>query len=350
METNNQSILLLSHQDLLESGCFNMKRAIDVAEQTLIDFSMGNVLYPSKVSQIFNEESQHRINCLPATLFTQKVCGMKWVSVFPDNPQKFGLQNLTAVILLSQIVTGFPIAFMEGTLCSDLRTAAISSIAAKYLARKDSESIGFIGAGEQAQMHFIGLKTVLPNLKVCKVASRTSESEHLFIQNLSKLYKDVEFMPCDSNYCQSATDSDIIVTAISAQAPILQSEWLKEGCFYCHVGGWEDDYSVPLSVNKIVCDDWESVKHRTQTVSRLYQMGKLSDSDIHANLHEVVTSKKTGRTTTSEKVYFNAVGLSYVDVALAYDMYEMAKQNGKGHNYTLREKRVFEDFENHIVL
>ncbi len=66
----------------------------------------------------------------------EKIYGMKWVSVFPGNPHNHGLPNLSATILLSEIKTGFPIALLEGTMCSNMRTAAVSAVAAKYLAVK----------------------------------------------------------------------------------------------------------------------------------------------------------------------------------------------------------------------
>jgi ornithine cyclodeaminase/alanine dehydrogenase-like protein (mu-crystallin family) len=340
--SNNISVLFISQEELLETGCFNMNMAIDIAEQALIDYANGYILFPDKVSQIFNEVTQDRINCLPATLLKQKICGMKWVSVFPGNPVKFGLQNVTACIILSNIENGFPLTYMEGTLCSNMRTAAVSSIAAKYLAKGDSKSIGFIGAGEQAKMHLVGMKTVFPQLEVCKVASRTTETERCFINDLSQLYPDLKFISCNSLYEAAATDSDIIVTAISAQLPILQSEWIKKGAFYCHVGGWEDDYAVPLKANKIVCDDWNSVKHRTQTISRLYKYGKLKDADIYGDLHEIVTQKKMGRTNNEEFIYFNAVGLSYVDVALAHEMYCLVLNKGRGKKMILQSKKLFD--------
>jgi ornithine cyclodeaminase/alanine dehydrogenase-like protein (mu-crystallin family) len=104
--SNNISVLFISQEELLETGCFNMNMAIDIAEQALIDYANGYILFPDKVSQIFNEVTQDRINCLPATLLKQKICGMKWVSVFPGNPVKFGLQNVTACIILSNIENG----------------------------------------------------------------------------------------------------------------------------------------------------------------------------------------------------------------------------------------------------
>lgn len=338
----NISCRIISHDDIVNSGCFNMPNAIEIVEKTLVDYSKGLILYPDKVSQIFDEESQSRINCLPATLLKDKVSGMKWVSVFPDNPKLRNLENLTAMILLSDITTGYPMTLMEGTLCSALRTAAVSATAAKYLAKKTTESIGIVGAGEQAKMHFVGMKTVYPQIKYCKVASRSPNSEMKFIQTLERKYPEVIFEQCFSDYEKACTNSDIIVSAISGQEPIIKMKWLDEGVFYCHVGGWEDEYDVALGMDKIVTDDWESVKHRTQTISRLYKLGLLKDSDIYADLYEIVINKKDGRINDREKVYFNSVGLSYIDVALALDFYNRVKNNSLGIQTDLRNCNIFD--------
>lgn len=319
---------LISHKDQVNAGCFDIPLGIHTTEIALRAFRDGDVIYPDKTSQIFNEEEQTRINCLTATIRSQEVCGMKWVAVFPPNPSRFGVPNLNASILLSETVTGYPIAFIDGTLCSDLRTAAISAVAAKYLARQNSETIGFIGSGEQAKMHLLALAHVLPNLKTCKVASRSPESERKFVEQMSRLLPAMKFITCDGDYQKAAMDSDVVVTAISAQLPLLKAEWLKEGVYYNHVGGWEDDYMVPKIMDKIVCDDWEAVKHRTQTISRLYKMGELKDEDIYADLFEIVGGEKPGRTSETEKIYFNPVGLSYVDVALGKAFYDRVMQSG----------------------
>lgn len=334
--------LYLSQQDLLKSGCFDLRLAIDAAEKAMIAFREKKILFPEKIVQIFNDDTQERINCLPATLLPEKVCGMKWVSVFPPNPIQHGLQNLSAVMILSEIETGFPIAFMEGTLISNMRVGAMGGVAAKYYARKNAESIGFIGAGEQAKMHLVAMKTVVPSLKICRVAAKSEDEEQQFIDEMGAIFEDITFSGAKTSGEAAMSEADILVTATSAQAPLLKASWMKPGSFYSHVGGWEDEYKVAQQCDKIVCDDWETVKHRTQTLSRMYKDGELTDNDIHANIDEVVAGVKCGRERDNERIYFNSVGISYVDVAISLAMYNRAKEAGAGRILTLQEKMLFQ--------
>ena len=334
-----------SQEDLLSAGCLDLNLAMDAAEESMKLFASGDVLFPEKIVQIFNDETQERINCLPATFRSKKVCGVKWVSVFPPNPVKFGLQNLSAVIILSEITNGFPIAFMEGTLCSNIRVGAMGGVAAKYLARKDSEEIGFIGTGEQAKMHLIAMKTVCPSLKICRVGAKTPDEEAQFVSEMSPIFPDMKIEGTNTSLEKAVSGADIIVTATSAQAPLLKADWMKPGAFYSHVGGWEDEYAVAENCDKIVTDDWETVKHRTQTLSRMYKDGKLKDSDIHCNLIDLINGTKPGRENDEERTYFNAVGLAYADVGIAHAMYERASETGKGQDLVIQEKMIFEHTE-----
>ena len=319
-----------SERDLAYSGCFSVPMAIEVAEQAMLDYHSGKILCPGKVIQIFDEETQNRINCLPATLLTPGICGMKWVSVFPFNPMRYGISNVSALILLSEIRSGRPVALLEATLCSNLRTGAITAVAAKFLANVGSRRIAFIGSGEQARAHFLCLKHVLPALELCFIASRTRESCERFVESMSPLFPDVEFRACGNRFQEAVVGADVIVTATSAQEPILQADWVKPGALYCHVGGWEDSYEVPLKASKIFCDSWHSAKIRAQTISRLHRMGRLRDEAISGDLHQVVAGEIEGRANGEEFIYFNAVGLAYVDVALGWRMAQMARQAGLG--------------------
>ena len=331
-----------SQEDLLGAGCFDMRLAMSAAEDAMLAYRRGDVLFPEKIVQIFNDETQERINCLPATFRERKICGVKWVSVFPPNPVKFGIQNLSAVIILSEIEHGFPIAFMEGTLCSNLRVGCMGAIAAKYLARQDAKSVGFIGGGEQAKMHLIAMKAALPSLSQCRVAAKTPEEERQFVCQMSPILPEMEFVTANASLEAAVSGVDVVVTATSAQAPLLKAEWLAPGAFYSHVGGWEDEYGVAQRCQKIVCDDWETVKHRTQTLSRMYQDGVLQDSDIYANLVDLIAGDKPGRESPDERIYFNAVGLAYVDVAIAIAMFERASQAGMGQDLQIQHEMIFE--------
>ena len=343
MSANHQiHCQFFSQEDLLGSGCLDIRLAMDAAEKAIKSYANGDVLFPDKIVQIFNDETQERINCLPATFKTEKICGVKWVSVFPLNPLRHGSQNLSAVIILSEIEHGFPFAFMEGTLCSNMRVGAMGALAASHLARNDSESIGFIGAGEQAKMHLIAMKTAIPSLRTCRVGAKTIEEEAEFVREMSAILPNVDIQGTETNLEKAASDADIIVTATSAQAPLLKADWVKPGAFYSHVGGWEDEFEVAKICDKIVCDDWETVKHRTQTLSRMYQAGELSDKEIHGNLSEIILGSKAGRESSDERIYFNAVGLAFTDVAIAMAMYQRARDAGMGQDLKIQHEMIFE--------
>ena len=320
---------------------FYIQEVIRVIEEVLVDYKNGGVMLPDKISQIFNLETQDRINCMPSTLMKDGVCGIKWVSVFPENPHKFSSQNVSGVIILSELEQGFPIAVMDGTLITALRTACMGAIGAKYLARKDSHIYGTIGSGEQAKAHFVAIKQMFPQIDTCYVASRSGKGENQFIDIMKKKYPDVDFIPCNSDYDKAAQNADIIVTAVSCQEPLLKADAVKNGTYYCHVGGWEDEYAVPQKATKIVCDDWHSLKHRgSPTIARMYKDGLLKDSDIYANIADIIDGTKPGRGNDDEICYFNSIGLSFVDVSVAYSFYKKVLNSNLGKDWKIQETDV----------
>lgn len=339
---NRISVKLISMNDIMASGCFEIDAILDIMEHVLLDYKTGKVMLPDKISQIFDEHTQNRINCMPSTLIEDGICGVKWVSVFPHNPQKYDCANVSGVILLSELTKGYPYAVVDGSFITAIRTACMGAIGAKYLAKPDSYEYCTIGTGEQAKMHFITIKHVIPSIKICRVASRNSESEDKYIAEMSSRYPDVKFVKCNSDYTKAAYGADIIVTAVSCQAPLLKADAVKHGAFYCHVGGWEDEYAVPLKADKIICDNWESVKHRSQTISRLYTTGELKDSDIYADIVDVIDGTKAGRENDTEFIYFNTVGLSYVDIAVANYCYNRAVAGGFYKEWVMQEKSFFD--------
>ena len=324
--------LLINEREARATFCGKEQVAIELVEAALRKRAAGDVLLPDKISQIFDPKIQNRINCLPATLVSDNLCGMKWVSVFPENP-RHGIRNLTGLVILSELQHGLTLSVMDGTYLTGIRTAAVGAVAAKHLARADAATIGFIGAGREARMHLDMLRLVRPSLKKCYVSSRSTETVLSFIEEGSAKHPDMEFINCADHYRAAAKPADIIVTATSSQLQLLKAEYVQEGAFYVHVGGLEDEYEVPKKAQKIVCDEWESVKHRSQTISLMYKAGTLSDEDIYSDLGEIVTGAKPGRENDTEFIYFCSVGLSFIDVTFARYIYEEAKRLGLGTPY-----------------
>lgn len=323
MIDNNVDIKIISQKNLINSKCFNYNKAIKVCEQSFIEYrNDNNIIIPNKTSVIFDEKSQNRINCLPAGIKNKNIYGMKWISVFPNNPLEINIPNISAVILLSSMKSGLPLALMDGTLCSNMRTSCVAALATKYLSKKSSTTIGFVGAGEQAKASFLAIMSVRKKINKCYVSSRTNKSEKKFISDMKKFYPEIKFIECKSDYSKAVKEADIIVSAISGQETIIKADWIKEGSLYCHIAGLEDEYKVAKKADKIICDNWEATKHRTQTISRMYKEGLIKDKDIYADLDEIISKEKIGRENDKEFIYFNSVGMAFADIVLASWMYE----------------------------
>lgn len=332
-------IRVISQEDVAEIFRGNADGIYGIIEDSFQKYLKGDIIMPDKISQIFDEKTQNRINCMPATLIDEKICGMKWVSVFPSNAPKC-VQNVTGIMLISELETGFPIAVIDGTLSTKMRTAAVGCTAAKYLAPSKVETIGIIGAGEEARMHFTLLKHLFPTIKECRVSSLNTEIEQGFIDKFQDIVPDVKFVTCNNDSYVCASGADIVVTAISAQSPVLKATDITKGGLYIHVGGWEDEYGVALKADKIVCDEWEVVKHRSQTLCRMFKEGLIKDENIYANLSELIAGTKKGRENDEEFIYFNSVGLSYIDINFANYIYKEAITRILGQEVVLAEQNV----------
>lgn len=321
--------LYLSSEDVHNIVSKDYSFILKGVEDALRMLSDGTAVQPDKISQIIDEKAQNRINCMPATLSEVGTSGMKWVSVFPSNKTK-GTENVEGFTILSETEMGKIKCFMNATECTSLRTAAIGAVAARYLANPESKAVGFIGAGKEAEAHFRMLKFVIPNISICYFSSRTESKIAKLIEELQLQYPDVKFVNCADNYEKAVVSADIIVTAISSQEQVLKEKWIRPGMMYIHVAGLEDEYGVAKRATKIVCDSWDCVKHRTQTISQMYKNGDLSDDDIYGDLSEIIMGTKPGRETREEFIYFNSVGMAAIDVLFSNMIYEKALTNGIG--------------------
>lgn len=331
MGKHGQGTVLLSRSELKKAWGGDVEGLVDAVEYGFREYAAGRVILPEKASQVFDEVTQDRINCMPSTVRGLGLAGVKWVSVFPENPGLRGMRNVGGAMLLSSIEDGSTVAAMDASMLTALRTAAVDALASRYLAKSEVRSVALVGTGEQAAFHARLLAPAGSGVEV-HVSGRTAAHADVLAEELRA--EGLDASSFGSDMASAVRGTDTVVTAISGQEPVLKADWLEGGALYCHVGGWEDEYAVAKKADMIVCDNWHALKHRgSPTIARMYMEGLLGDEDVRADLHEVVTGGKTGRTSDDQFIYFNAIGLSFVDVCVAACLLEQARALGLGQTF-----------------
>ncbi|MCQ1536322.1 alanine dehydrogenase [Methanosarcina sp. KYL-1] len=304
-----------------------------VVESAFRQHGLGKVQMPPK-SYLYYTAYNGDLRTMPAYLEEEDITGVKIVNVHPGNPMR-GLPTVMALIILISPETGAPVAIMDGTYLTDIRTGAAGGTAAKYLARKDSKVIGLVGAGNQARTQLEALLEVFEP-ELVRITSRTRESCEKFIEEMKDL------SPCEIRYedsVQKVCDCDILVTTTPTRKPIVKADWIKAGTHINAIGadavGKEELDPELLIRSKIIVDDMVQALHSGEVnvpLSKHY----ISENDIHAQLGEVIAGKKPGRTSEDEITIFDSTGLAIQDVATAHMVYERAVKEGLG-----REVRMF---------
>lgn len=324
-------VLWLAQEEV--KSVMDMHSDMQVVERAFKQHGLGKVQMPPK-SYLYYTAYNGDLRTMPAYLEEEDITGVKIVNVHPGNPM-LNLPTVMALIILISPETGAPVAIMDGTYLTDIRTGAAGGIAAKYLARKDAKIIGLVGAGNQARTQLEALCEVFEPETV-KINSRTKESSEKFIQEMA------EFVPGEIRYEESVEkvcDCDILVTTTPTRKPIVKASWIKAGTHINAIGadavGKEELDPELLLRSKIVVDDMVQAVHSGEVnvpLSKHY----ISENDIHAQLGEVIVGLKPGRTSEEEITIFDSTGLAIQDVATAHLVYERAVREGLG-----RQVRMF---------
>lgn len=333
------NILFLSQEDVAKCGGNDIALAVNTMEKVFSLHEKNDYVLPNKSvlrwGDMDSESTRGRINSMPASIGGEfESVGIKWISSAPQNPDKFDLPRATGIIILNDYETLLPVCIMDGMLLSAMRTGANSGVAAKHLARKDSEVLGLVGAGVQNKTQLLAMDHVLENLKEVKIADLNIDRAKAFAEEMSDRVNIPITVVNDAE--EAVRGSDVVITATVTKKPIVKKEWIRKGMLYIHVGSHECEFDVIHGADKIVVDDWEELKHRgVETISIMYEKGIFNPANIHASLGEVVNSVKTGRTSDDEFIYFNSVGMGIQDVALSSIIYERAKEKNIGQTLKL---------------
>lgn len=318
-------VLWLTQEEV--KSVMDMHSDMQVVERAFRQHGLGKVQMPPK-SYLYYTAYNGDLRTMPAYLEEEDITGVKIVNVHPGNPA-LGLPTVMALIVLISPQTGAPIAIMDGTYLTDIRTGAAGGIAAKYLARKDSKVIGLVGAGNQARTQLEALSEVFEP-ELVKVTSRTKESCEQFIREAAGIIScEIRYEETIENVC----DCDILVTTTPTRKPIVKAQWIKEGTHINAIGadavGKEELDPELIIRSKIVVDDIVQALHSGEVnvpLSKHY----ISENDIHAQLGEVIVGLKPGRTSEEEITIFDSTGLAIQDVASAHLVYQRALSKGLG--------------------
>jgi N-[(2S)-2-amino-2-carboxyethyl]-L-glutamate dehydrogenase len=337
----NDGFIFLSQEDVVATG-IGMDRVLDIIESVLALHDANEVNLPSKVILDLGERERGRINAMPAYLGGDfEICGMKWIAGFPKNPTRYGIPRAHALTILNDAETGVPLAIMDGTYISAMRTGAVTGVGAKYLANPDSQVIGIIGCGVQARTQIMALQAAIPAVKVVKGYDLRKEAADQFLKWVSQTLN-LKVEAAESPR-QAVEGSDIVVTVTVADEPIVKDSWLKKGSLLTHVGSYqEEEEAVIFNTDKVVVDIWEEVLHRgTPLLARLFNAGKISEARIHANIGAIVRGRKAGRENREERIFFSPLGLGSEDIGVASLVYQEAKKKGLGVPLRLWDKPCF---------
>jgi ornithine cyclodeaminase/alanine dehydrogenase-like protein (mu-crystallin family) len=199
--------IYLSQEDVIGVG-LAVKDAISIVEDVFREHGLGRVENPPKPG--VHPRQNAFIHAMPGHLSHKKAAGLKWVSRFSSNAE-YDLPAVMGLIVLNDVETGQPLALMDCRWITAVRTGAASAVAAKFLAKRDAEVVGIVGAGVQGRYNLLALKEVLPTTQVARVFDINSEVLQEYVSSVS------EILPFRVEAGESPRDviegADVVVTA-----------------------------------------------------------------------------------------------------------------------------------------
>jgi alanine dehydrogenase len=318
----NLNTLILSRKEI--EPLLTMKDTIESVEQAFSAYGEGKVQMLPKMHIHFDKYNGF-LAIMPAYIETLNAAAVKVGTGHPDNPQKHGLPLVMATIILNDPETGFPLAIMDGTWITAMRTGATGAVAAKYLARKNSRNIAIIGAGVQATTQLKGLNEIF-DIEAVKVYDIDASRSEKYAKQMSKELK--LQIKIAKNVETAVEGADIVTTVTPSRVPYLKNEWIKPGthinAFGADAEGKEELDPTILKRAKIVVDN-KKQSLRIGELNLPYSKGLIKEEDIYADIGEIVSGKKEGRVLNNEITVFDSSGLPIQDAAVAWKTYQLAK-------------------------
>lgn len=357
--------LYLSEPDMIKAGVKNMDQCVEAMEDLLVtlnkgDYVMAGVNHNSHGAQvIFPDDPQfegmpknaddRRFMAMPAYLGGKyQMAGMKWYGSNCENKAS-GLLRSILMMMLNDKDTGAPLALMSANLVSCYRTGAIPGVGAKYLARKDSETVTIIGPGVMGRTCLLAFLSVCPKITTVKVKGRGLRSLHAFEKFVKKECPQIQqVIVCDSME-EAVKDSDIICVTSTAPVkeidfPYIAEDWVKKGALIClpSAARFDDDFLINRC--KKVVDNYKLYEAWAEEFPYpSYEMVQIIGSKFTDYLHEgriqredivdiadIINKKHPGRESDDEIIVYSVGGMPVEDIAWGGTVYRNALKEGIG--------------------
>lgn len=316
-----------------------MRDCITVTEKAFRLYGEEKVQMPPK-SYLYFEDYFGDLRCMPAYIRDIGAAGIKAVNVHPDNANA-NLPTVMATILLIDPKTGFPLAIMDGTHITNMRTGAAGGIASKYLAKKNSSRAAFVGAGIQAETQLEAMMIAMPGIKEVTVVDLDKDRAAKFAEKCSEQHKLKTTVAASIN--EACKNADIINCTTSTRKPIVMKDDVTPGAHINAIGAdakgkQELDGSI-LNIAKVVIDDWVQASHSGE-INVAVSNGDFAQKDVAAEFGKVVAGNITVRNSDNDITVFDSTGLAIQDLMTAWHVYELVTKEGAKAN--LQTVRIFD--------
>jgi ornithine cyclodeaminase/alanine dehydrogenase-like protein (mu-crystallin family) len=322
----NDSLLYLSRSDV-ESINLPMMEIIDALDAMFKEKGNGKVEMPPKPG--IHTRPNAFIHAMPAYIPSLESAGMKWVSGYPDNQAK-GLPYISGLLILNDPDTGIPLAIMDCTWITAMRTGAATAVAAKYLARPESATVGIVACGVQGRSNLEALSCLFKIKKVKAFDIKPEIATRYASDMKAQLGLDIQAV---SNLPEAVKGMDIVVTSgpiLKTPTPSIPAGWLAEGGFASLVD-FDSYWQGPAlkEMDKIATDDLSQMAYYRHE-------GYFKQTpEAYADLGEIAAGKKPGRENAGERIAAINLGLALDDMATAIRIYKRAKEMGIGRELPL---------------
>lgn len=326
-------MLFLSSDD--QRKVIKMDEAIDAVSVALSEYSGRRAITPIRTA-LYLEKSEGTSLFMPSFVEATNSLGVKFVSVFPKNTSR-GKKTIYGLMVLADAETGEPLAVLEASYLTVIRTGAASGLASKLLAKENAKVLGVIGTGEQSRGIIQAIRAVRP-IEEIRLYNRHASKAY----QLSNELKESDEAECGmlkvtvtDNADQAIREADIIVTATNSMHPVFTREAIPSGVHVNAVGSFRPDMQeLPTHLiahaDKIVVESRESALEETGDFIIPEKQGLFDPTFIYAELGEIACGLKPGRERHDEMTVFKSVGLAAMDVVVAKAIYDRALVAGVG--------------------